>query len=124
MSQGFRSDALKRSLKPQRKARRLAAREAEARDRSRTRTKALPESQMAYGARPGLIGRVRLAMIKKGHTRTEFARSIGSNRSTVWSWFNGKRLPSDEQLRAIAEALDVPLEWLLAGGPLLRTKGR
>lgn len=70
---------------------------------------------MAFEAGPGLIVRIHLAMIKKGYSRAEFARSTGVSSNYVWSWFNGERLPNDRALHAIAEALGVSIEWLLTG---------
>ena len=113
-----------RSRRPQLKAQRLASRAAQERARAHVPTKSPRRSKLAFGAEPGLVGRIRLAMIKKGYDRAELARRIGSSRAAVYGWFDRGHLPSDKYLPAIAEALDVPLEWLLTGDPLLRTKGR
>ncbi|MEG7522980.1 MAG: helix-turn-helix domain-containing protein [Chromatiales bacterium] len=43
------------------------------------------------------------------------AERLGVKQTTISRWLNGKRQPDLDQFAPLAEALDVPIEWLLFG---------
>lgn len=59
--------------------------------------------------------RERIALLRKerGLTQGQFAREIGTSRSSVASWENGTRKPDMIQLSTIAEYYNVSADYLL-----------
>ncbi|HJO93335.1 MAG TPA: PAS domain-containing protein [Victivallales bacterium] len=45
----------------------------------------------------------------KGFSVTGFCNLIGISRSTLWSWENKKKLPSESNIRKLAKTLDIPI---------------
>jgi transcriptional regulator with XRE-family HTH domain len=66
----------------------------------------------AYSRFPKTIKSLRL---RKGMSQVEFARLLGITPGAVCNWENAVNGPSDKRLAAIAEKLEVPLEYLLLG---------
>ena len=60
--------------------------------------------------------RVRTLRDRKGLTQGQLAAIIGVAANTVSQWERGERLPLDEILPLLAEALDTSM-WYLIGGP-------
>ena len=51
---------------------------------------------------------------ERGMTDTELADAIGASQSSVSAWVTGRRIPDDERLPAIARALGIELDELMA----------
>lgn len=52
-------------------------------------------------------------MKEKGITQSELSRKSGVSTSTISDWKNKNKMPSSNKLSAIAEALGVPVEYLV-----------
>lgn len=52
-------------------------------------------------------------MKEKGITQSELSRKSGVSTSTISDWKNKNKMPSSNKLSAIAEALGVPIEYLV-----------
>ncbi len=52
---------------------------------------------------------------EKFKTQIDFARAVGIAQSAISNYYKGSKVPSAENLPAIARALDVSVEWLLTG---------
>lgn len=64
----------------------------------------------------GWVERARERMSVRGLTYDDLAKPLGiGTRGGVSHYFNGRRQLSAEQAVALAELLECPLEWLLAG---------
>lgn len=62
--------------------------------------------------------RVAVKAKEKFRTQAEFAAATGITQTAVSYYFTAKRVPSAENLPAIANALGVSIEWILTGhGP-------
>lgn len=55
----------------------------------------------------------RLTTLKRGRSNTEFADFLGISRNTVNYWMSGQRLPSAENLRTIALACNVSVDYII-----------
>ena len=61
-------------------------------------------------------GRIHEAMQRAEVTQQGLAASVGRTQTAVSYWVNGKRMPSYDDLFAVADALAVEPMWLLCGG--------
>lgn len=59
--------------------------------------------------------RLKEARDKAGFNQTDLAELIGAYGSDISDWERGKRPPGTAYVIAIAESLDVSLDWLLRG---------
>lgn len=57
-------------------------------------------------------------MQEKGWSNADLANAAGINRQVIWGWLNRNKKPSQEMLKAIAKALELPVEqvYRAAGG--------
>jgi len=66
----------------------------------------------------GLAGRLQAALAHAEITQSEFAAAVGATQAAVSQWLSGKKVPSRENVRIAARALEVTAEWLEFGvGP-------
>jgi transcriptional regulator with XRE-family HTH domain len=71
----------------------------------------------------GLGKRVQRLRKELGMSQGRLAETLGVSKPTVWAWEQGKARPIDSRIEALAEALGVSSEDLLAGSenPVLRS---
>lgn len=62
--------------------------------------------------------RVRVAMARKNASTADIMRVLGVTRAFVSQLRLGQKFPSSSGLLKLCEFLDVPLEWLMEGGPV------
>jgi transcriptional regulator with XRE-family HTH domain len=67
--------------------------------------------------------RIRAGYIKAGYNRNQFSRFLDVNYTTVINWEKGKKVPSGENLQAIATALGTTVEWLMNGDETTPRRG-
>lgn len=60
-------------------------------------------------------GRVRLLRESRKLSKTALAKKLGVTTTCVWNWEEGNTAPRWENLRALSEALDVPMDYLQSG---------
>ena len=69
--------------------------------------------------------RLRTARERSGLTQEALAEQLHVTRQTISNWEGGKSLPDIEYLKALAEALNIPIEHLIyAQPPSARGSGR
>ena len=56
-------------------------------------------------------------------SRADLAASIGISREIIRDWEEGRELPLTETASRIAEALKIPVDWLLSESDRLRRPG-
>lgn len=56
-------------------------------------------------------------------SQTELAKSIGLKQNTISDWENGISLPTLDQVRALEDALDLPVGGLLLNAGYVETDG-
>ena len=61
--------------------------------------------------------RIRAARKKKGLTQTELGNAVGVEIKTIHRWEKGERTPRVEELKRLAQALNVNINELLNGTP-------
>lgn len=62
--------------------------------------------------------------IRRGKmSQTELAKSIGLKQNTISDWENGISLPTLDQVRALEDALDLPVGGLLLNAGYVETDG-
>ena len=72
-----------------------------------------------------LASRIRQGMALRRIYASQIARHIGVSRAAVSQWVRGESEPSSAKLRAVADFLDLNLEWLGQGiGPIAREERR
>jgi transcriptional regulator with XRE-family HTH domain len=59
--------------------------------------------------------RVRVARERRGWTQEQLAAKFGITKQAVYAWEKDKDKPAFEKLPRLAEVLQVPIRWLLAG---------
>ena len=59
--------------------------------------------------------RIKEARQERGLSQEELAQIINSTKSAISRYESGKRQPRIEQLKSIASALDVDVNWLMNG---------
>lgn len=69
----------------------------------------MPSSGAACGSR------IRQARHLAGLTVRQLAEKVGRSPGTVFRWEWGERVPPNDRIAALAQALDVPTAWLLCG---------
>lgn len=59
----------------------------------------------------------RLRPLREGRmlSKTALAKKLGVSTTCVWNWEEGNTLPRLENLQALSEALDVPIDYLQSG---------
>jgi transcriptional regulator with XRE-family HTH domain len=62
-----------------------------------------------------LSGRLRMAVALRREPRTTVAKRLGIARSTLVNWCNGLTAPTVEQVRSLAQLLNVSDSWLAFG---------
>lgn len=55
------------------------------------------------------VKKIKKAMLDKGLNQSSLADKLGVPRSVISNWFNGTRNPKIENIKKIADALQVPL---------------
>ena len=63
----------------------------------------------------GLNERIKLLMDSNNLTYVGFAKSIGLNHATVWSWLNVGTMPRLDAIMKICEVYNVTADWILWG---------
>lgn len=71
----------------------------------------------------GFGERLQLARFMRGMTQEELARilrehhdpRVAGNSRSISEWEHGKRVPYARTIKALAQILDVPFEWLILG---------
>jgi transcriptional regulator with XRE-family HTH domain len=72
-----------------------------------------------------IAGRIRQGMSLRRIYASELSRHLDVSRAAVSQWLKGASEPSSAKLRAIADALELNLEWLGQGtGPMARAEKR
>lgn len=74
---------------------------------------------------PTLGHKLRLTLEWRGLRAYELARAIGVEKSAVSNWVNGRETPNYPRVSAMAEVLDVPVEFLWDHGvPIILSPSR
>jgi transcriptional regulator with XRE-family HTH domain len=66
--------------------------------------------------------RIQQAIDAKGWTQVEVAQAIGRTQTAISYWVNAKRRPNYDDLFALADLLDVRVDWLI-GADVTPTEG-
>lgn len=66
---------------------------------------------------PAISNRIKRARKARGLTQVVLSERLRLTRGAIGHWERGKALPSTTNLRSLAMVLNVPLEWLISGGP-------
>jgi transcriptional regulator with XRE-family HTH domain len=59
--------------------------------------------------------RIAIKTLEKGLTQGELARQTDSSAAAVSQWIGGKKLPTRDNVRALAKVLEVNSQWLEFG---------
>lgn len=78
-----------------------------------TETSAREDAPLAHAAMGRRIYRAREAF---GLSREQLAWRLGLNRAMIVAWEAGGAAPDADQALTLAEALNVPRDWLMRGG--------
>src|SRR5262245_3628852 len=75
-------------------------------------------SNTLKAAKDRIKDRIKTAMRRAGLTQSELAKRIGLSQAAVSGWVKGKKMPTTENIKAMAKALDATPQWLAYGeGP-------
>ncbi len=68
--------------------------------------------------------RLKLMMVERQMNQTDLANAIGKGKSSVSQYLSGKNIPKEDVQKQIADALNVPVEFLTGGEQTTITDAR
>lgn len=71
----------------------------------------------------GLSNRIKEAIDGAGFSQAEVARRLDHAPITIWRWVHGERVPSGEDVGAIAKLCGKSMEWFYAEDSAVETRG-